>query len=311
MRSYPIALAITALFAASASAQAELHPIAPETQGLIDSGAIHTPDGSWSLSAAQDGCAVQREFRLGDSHITLVMKRLEGRMPVEFALVGGGFEPEERLQAGFQPGRGGLAEFVFIGSASAGEREGVFFAGQPFPAGGFAAPTQDVLARDTRYFIAQNDDGEAVVLRTGRIDLALDALQQCGMEQLARLGVDPQRDLRRDAALTNAGALIPTFSEAYGRAMRQRRGMLEGNLPIRLVIDDAGTLAHCHAGDGLTPRMLREAVCATIRDSGEFTTAMDLNGNPVASTWYTNVVFRTVGLTNWPGADGRNYPARD
>ncbi|RIV86604.1 energy transducer TonB [Aurantiacibacter zhengii] len=299
------------MFASPAAAQAELHPVTPETQALIDSEAIHMPDGSWSLTPALDGCAVQREFRLGDSHVTLVMKRLEGRMPVEFALVGGDFEPEERLQAGFLPGRGGLAEFVFIGSASAGDREGVFFAGQPFPAGGFAAPTEAVLARDTHYFIAQNDDGDAVVLRTGRIDLALDALQQCGMEQLARLGVDPQRDLRRDAALVNSGALSPTLGQAYGMAMRQRRGMLEGNLPIRLVIDDTGTLAHCHAGDGLTPRMLREAVCETIRDSGEFTTAMDVNGNPVASTLYTNIVFRTRSLTNWPGADGRNYRARD
>lgn len=310
MRSYPIALAITALFAAPASAQAELHPITPQAQTLIDGGAIHTPDGSWSLSPAQDGCAVQREFRLGDSHVTLVMKRLEAGMPIEFALVGGGLEPDQPLQAGFEPGRGGLAEFVYIGAASAGERDGIFFAGQPFPAGGFAAPAEAVLARDTRYFIAQNDDA-AVVLRTGRTDLALDTLAQCGEEQLARLGVGPRRSLRRDAALSNPGALIPSFSAAYERAMRQRGGRLEANLPIRLVIAEDGTLAHCQAGDGLTPRLLREAVCATIRDSGELRTALDTDGEPVASTWKTDIVFRAQDRTNWPGADGRNYPARE
>lgn len=317
MRKSEICLAAMAgligLFPISAMAQDDLHPLLPETQALIDSGKIHLPEAQWSLTPAPDGCSVQRNFTLDEDRITLVMKRLQGKMPVEFALVGGGFEPDENLQAEFEPGRSGLAQYEYIGSASAGERVGIFFSGQPFPNGGFAAPTEDVLSRNTRYFIAQNDDSDAIVLRTGRIDLALDALEECGRQQLAQLGVDltRQQTLKRGAVLLNTEELIRPMSHAYGMEMRDQRRTLEGVLRIRLVIDEDGTLAHCHAGDGLTPRALREAVCSIIGENGEFQVALDSDGKPVTDYWITNVVFEARQMENWPGADGTVHRTRD
>ncbi|MWV26274.1 hypothetical protein [Aurantiacibacter rhizosphaerae] len=307
----PVFAVLTAVFAIPVAAQEDLHPINPEAQELIDSGAIHMPDGLWSLSEAVDGCSLQRNFLLDDNRVTLAMKRLQGGYPIEFALVGGEFEPDEPLQAGFQPGRNGLEEHRFIGAASAGDRKGVFFSAQPFPRGGFAAPAQSVLAPDTQYFIAQNDEGYAVVLRTGRIDLALDALEQCGERQLASLGVDLNRPngISRSAVLLNADEFSDQFSRAYGRVIQQQRRNVESDLHIRLVIDGDGTLAHCHAGDGLTPRALREAVCDMVRKNGEFRTALDNNGQPIADTWSTRVAFRI--MMDQPGADGTIHRARD
>ena len=307
----PAIVALTAVLACPVAAQEDLHPINPDAQELIDSGAIHMPDGRWSLKEAVDGCSLQRDFLLEDNRVTLAMKRLQGGFPIEFALVGSEFEPDEPLQAGFQPGRNGLGEHRFIGAASAGDREGIFFSAQPFPRGGFGAPTESILAPDTQYFIAQNDDDDAVVLRTGRIDLALDALEECGERQLASLGVDLARPngVSRNAVLLNAQELGADFSHAYDRVIRQQRRNVESNLHIRLVIDGDGTLAHCHAGDGLTPRALRKAVCDLVRENGEFRTALDNNGRPIADTWSTRVVFRV--MFGQPGADGRVYRERD
>ncbi len=316
---FTIVLAATTGHAAAVSAQVQVPAesrsdveVSPSAQGLIDAGAIHTPRAQWSLREAVDGCSVQREFYLEDDHVTFSMKRLQAGYPIEYALIGGDFDPEDGLQAGFVPGTG-LADFRRAGSASAGEREGVFFAGPVFTMAPDHYVREESFTPETRYFVAQDRDDQAVVLRTGPIDQALQALEDCGIEQLAQLGVDAaeQNQLRSRATITNSAALAQPISREYGNMMRDVRRTVDGILHIRVVIDDGGELAHCHAGDGLTPRALRDAVCDIIREHGKFRPAVGRDGQPKTDFWSTRIIFQPRPLESWPGADGRNYPARD
>ena len=310
MRKPTSALAISVVTALSAplAAQENNIPVSPVALALIDEERIHTPQAAWSLTSAGDGCSVQREFMLDGNHITFVMKRLQPGMPLEYALVGGGFDPEEELQAGFVPGTG-LANFSRIGTASAGNRDGVFFAGPAFPRVDGHYADELSLSTATRYFVVQDGDDHAVVLRTGAVRMAIDALTQCADEQLAALGVRPRgaSEGGQPLRLLNATEIGTMISRPYSRLARVRK--VSGEMPIRVVVNGSGTMVDCQAGDGLIPRALREEVCTIMREQGEYEIAVDGDGQTVVGVFFTNIIFSSLGMT--PGADGRVYRERD
>ena len=304
-----VALSAAAVSPAFAQTDIEVILVSPEAQALIDAEDVYLPEAQWSLSPSPAGCLVQRHFAYDNHRITLAIKRLQPDLPIQYALVGSSFEIDERLQAGFTPGSG-LTEIDRIGSATLGERDGLFFAARTFPRTPDGFPDESALAPDTQFFVAQDLRGDAVVLRTGRIDLALSALEACAANELAALGVDleSRRTFTRYANLLNIGDLMTPLEAAYNRSLRNHRS--GGTLQIRVVIDPAGRVTHCHAGDDLTPRTLREDACEAVRQNGSFQTALNAQGEPVADYSLQTIVFQAPQRYYEPGADGTVWRRR-
>ena len=292
-------------------AQSIPETIAPsaEAQSLLDSDRLYRPDAQWRRTASPAGCSVQREFDLDGERITLAMRRLQPGMPIQYALIGGDFEAGENLEAGFVPGSG-LWRFERLGEATIGEREGVFFAGPAFPPQSDVSESESELGRSVEFFVAQNRKGDAVALRTGRIDLALSALEECAADELGKLGVNVEavHTFSRQPRLSNTPDLMNPLERAYGHYLQNR--LTEGTLRIRMVIDQDGVVKHCHAGDDLTPLALREAVCDVMREKGEFESALDAAGAPTTGYMFQTIRFATPSPWYYPGADGTVWKRR-
>lgn len=274
---------------AAAQTYPNIVPVSEEAQAMIETEAFYLPEGQWSLIPDTDGCSLQRHFTRGGERITLAMKQLEAGMPVQYALIGAGLNEREPFDMGFVPGTG-LAHITRIGEASLGERDGVYFGGQVFPRGEGETVDDAGLAPQTQVFVIQSEDHAPMVLRTGPVHLAMNALAECGRRNLESFGVDTrERQLSQQVQFNNFDEVSAHMSVAYPASAR--RAGLQGPINIRVIVDDTGKVTHCHAGDQLTARALRETACDVMREKGDFAPARDATGGPVTAAFRTRIIF--------------------
>ena len=291
----PLVLA-TAALPAHAQTYPDIVETSEDAQALIAAEEAYLPDGDWRLRRSLDGCSVRRDFTLGEEHVSLTLRRLQPGMPIQYALMGSEFTGEEQIDAGFVPGSG-LAQYTRLVFASMGEREGFVFAGQPFPVPqGETRPDERALGTLTEYFVVQGDEADPIVLRTGPVNPALNALAQCSTDNLTELGVDTRGlgSLLRRASLQNTDEIGAHLQAAYpGNA---RRDGQQGPVLTRVIVDSSGQVTHCHVASYMTARRLREAACETLRDHGVFEPALNFRGEPTTDFFVMNVIFYLSGL---------------
>ena len=289
--SFSIATALGVLFSASAHAQfnPDIVKLADETRELIDLGRVHMPDGQWSLSRSDDGCAVRRTFRLDNDEVVLSINRLQPGLPVQYALFGTRLNVRDTVQGGFTPGSG-LAHFTRLASATLGERRGITFAGQPFPTGSEERADERALAPEVRYFVVQGSE-DPIVLRTGPVHRALNALADCAAEQLASYGVPLDRlgERSRPVELLNNEEF-----EAHLRASFPAR--VQGPVEIRAIVDGEGRVTHCHVATHISAQSLRETACSVTQKHARFEPALDGAGQPMTDFYISRIIFWSQGL---------------
>ena len=275
----------------------------------VADGEVFLPEQQWALSRRGAQCSVRRHFTRSGERVTLIMERLQPEFPVRFMLVGAELDLRDGIAAGFVPG-GTIEGFTRWGTMRMGEREGVFLVGYPLQDEEGDARPYDERAAATEHFVAQGRRDDVVVLRSGRVDLALDALENCAAEQLQAFGVDPySATIVAPAQLLNGEALVAPLGTAYSRYLR--RGTTVGAYRARLIVDAAGEVVHCHAGDSSIARQLREDTCEVLTAHARSTPARDAQGNAIPSYHLQLVRFELAnGGATWPGADGTTWRHR-
>ncbi len=147
---------------------------------------------------------------------------------------------------------------------------------------------ESVHAARVQHFVVQGEEGEPIVLLTGPISGPLTMLADCATEGLASLGVDT--DARGTSPRLINSEVVGAWMRANypGGAIRDGR---QGPVPVRIVVGPDGRATHCHVGNYLTARVLRDAACDAFTQTAEYEPARDAQGQPVTAAYYTQAIF--------------------
>ncbi|MFC4291241.1 energy transducer TonB [Sphingorhabdus arenilitoris] len=155
-----------------------------------------------------------------------------------------------------------------------------------FPSDRYAAVQQLVIGKPLR---------QSVILRTGPLDKAFAAMDQCIDNLITYWGIDPEkhRTLTRYAVpASNPGNWVR--ADDYPRDM-----LFSGQAAIvefRLNVGSDGQPSACNIQATTRPKEFDDAVCKSLMKRASFEPALDSAGQPMNSFWTNTVIFQLPGL---------------
>ncbi|KLE34374.1 hypothetical protein [Aurantiacibacter luteus] len=300
-RLFRLAMALAALAApvAAPAQESDLSPPSAATRQAFASGEVYRPVGLWARSSSERRCGVIRDFERNGERVSLQVQRLHPHTGAQFVLAGTDLQAREEVSAAFWPSAG-LTTFTRVGSATIGERPGIYFAGDHLPSTVATGTGEIPAAQRVGYFVAEGSDGRSYVLETGPVHEALTAIDSCVEARLDALGID----LERHAAVSEPARIadIPAFTRELQRIYRDHPNR-EGRMWLRIGVDSGGRLVDCASSDDLMPVQLQRAVCAALGREGRLVPARDAAGEPMTDFFFQAIGFEWAG-GNWPNADG-------
>lgn len=306
------------------AASAAIATIISAAPGAAQDGASRTftMQGSWTLDAGDDYCRLAGTFADGSDEIALALERNRAENFARLILVGDALVTYRGTQAlgySYLP-EGGDRSAMFLRSETGDGTPyfnlgTVIFGANPFaapaagpaaaapvpaapPEGGFVLPPYD---REAELAYGAGIEGIAITeglrepirIATGNMRAPLEALQACADDLLRVWGLDfnaHRAMTRRAAPVGNAYEWLATNTIGFGDF-----ALLAGGAnPIRVMVDAAGEPTSCHAHWPTLDARKNERICEQIMENGEFTPALDAEGQPMASYWMVDPAF---GLT--------------
>jgi hypothetical protein len=290
-----IGLAIAFIAAASGWAQ----PTAAKTLELA-------PTSPWTVHYDEDSCVLLRVFGEGDERSQLEMRRFGPDIRLQTTVMTKASRMTNREDFRFRLGDEGEWEDV--------ERPlyadfGDSFNGVIFSHTLLDHPLDNPKPEDWDRFHIENDvpamEAEAgaklnsltisrafsdqLILKTGRLDKPLLALNECIDELLTHW------DINAEAHKTRSRSALPVNMKKAVRMIDYPPKMLEQSLPglvnIRLDIDETGQVTQCHIQMPLSDPEFEETSCADIQHGFGFDPALDKDGKPMKSYYVTSVHF--------------------
>lgn len=274
--------------------------------------------GSWTLDAGDDYCRLAATFTDGDDEIGFALERNRAENFARLILIGEPlvtFRGTDALGYSYLPdGRQRRAMFLRSETAEGNpyfNLGNVFFGPDPFappsqeeaipppsaPAG-FAVPPYDRAAE--REFAASIDgiaieDGlrQPIRLDTGNMEAPIEALQACADDLLRVWGLDfaKHRDMtRRASPVGNAWEWLATGTISF----RDFPLLGGGANPVRVMVDAQGQPTACEVHWPSLSERTNRRICSQIMENGEFTPALDADGNAMASYWMVDPIFGLV-----------------
>ncbi len=307
----------TALAASAAILAASTGPVLAQ-----EAPRVFERDGPWALDAGEDSCRLARSFTDGESTLALAMERNRADNMVRLVLVSDAirtFRTADQIGYSYLPANDqrsamfvrsetadGQAYFnlgnIFIGpdpfAAFAAGPGGGPGAGGPPPGGGagdmpaMVIPPYDREAEQefaaTIRGIALNEGLlQPIRIEIGSLGGAIEALQACTDDLLRSWGLDweaHQTMTRRAAPVGPAYEWIPRGTVGF-----QDFGKFGGaSNPFRVMVDASGQPTSCHVHWPTLEARQNDAICEAIMENGEFTPALDADGEPMASYWMTD-----------------------
>lgn len=132
--------------------------------------------------------------------------------------------------------------------------------------------------------------GAPVELNVGRMDVPLKEMRKCVDELYKTWGLDPAQQM----ALTRFASPLPSAvrrtQEDY--PSRQRMNGISAFVPVRLLVSADGNASSCVVQSAVD-QDFKAAVCSHL--AGKYEPALDAKGNPIASMYYTSVLYLMQG----------------
>lgn len=265
------------------------------------------PSSPWTMNYADDYCRLSRSFGEGEQRAILMMDRYAPGVSFRLTLAGTAtraatFGGEAKVQFGpgwneqtipFYSGTLGekLPAWIFAGPArirplteaqnAQVPEEGLADTTQiaPLSAADEAATTQLRFGRPLR---------RPLILHTGPMKQALDAMRACTDELVTHWGVDPEQIKAQSRPAVPRGSPGEWFrSEDYPSDMLSK-GM-QGIIHFRLTIGEDGKPLSCHIQQSTDPDGFDKMVCQRLMQRARFEPALDAEGKPMKA-YYLNTV---------------------
>lgn len=268
------------------------------------------PSSQWIVDYADDSCRLARRFGEGDRQVTLIMDQFTPGDSFKPMLVGKQLVPrDDELVI-----RWGLEEEQKVGVVSGTTRdvptifiEATMKISDIWNAKEFAralaeqhsvhivppigAAREKAVTSVEFHMLAGFD----LVLETGPMDLALDALRKCSWDMVAKWGLDVEQQKRLTRRPTPTRSWSTWFDHRdYPREML-RRG-IQAIVNFRVLVDGTGKPTSCHVQTSSQPQEFDVMVCRSVMKRARFEPALDADGRPVPSYWRQTVNYR-IG---WP-----------
>lgn len=271
-----------------------------------------TMQGSWSLDAGEDYCRLAAVFADGSDEIAFALERNRAENLARLILVGDAIVPYRGSE---EMGYRYLPENVqrtarFLRSET-GDGRAFFNLGliqfDEVPSGppDFTAVynRENELAFATGINALLLDEGlrQPIRIETGYMRGPMQALQACTDDLLRVWGLDyeaHQTMTRRASPVSPAYEWIANGTIGFGDFP-----LLGGGAnPVRVMVSAQGEPTACHVHWPSLDADTNESICEQIMENGEFTPALDAEGNPMASYWTVDPIF---GLTRPFGGRAR------
>jgi hypothetical protein len=274
-----------ALLAAPAAAQAPAEPL------------VMAPSSRWIADYSEDNCALRRSFEAGGDNVVLQLRQYVPGDTFEVSvasdtLARGRENPEVR----FEPDDHWFVVSDALPVSDAGVR-GIQYSDslKRNAAKGelrWAAPDREAREQAITALAVRKAFERDIVLSTGTMRRAMEALRTCTDAMLARWGLDPaaHRTLSRSVVPLDMADWVRKV-QAYYPATRQDRS---GRVHVRLTVGPDGMPVSC-AVRGEADAAFERAACSTMMDYARFEPALDAGGAPVASYFTTAIVYVPIG----------------
>ena len=270
------------------------------------------PSGKWIVDYADQNCRLARPFGQDDALVTLLMDQFAPGDSFRITFAGkvmGQYNlkspPRGKIQ--FAPNEkptevGGFAAVIgetpaFIGGGSMrltpysetelkSLREAID-KGEWYELPPIGADREKAVKAIEITGLLRNID---LVLETGRMDKAFEALRTCSWDTVKSWGlnVDQQKSRQRGPTPLQRLATLIRSDDYPPKLLRQGQ---EGFVNVRLIISDSGLVESCAVQRATKSKEFEDLVCAKLSERARFKPAIDASGKNIRSFYTQAVVF--------------------
>lgn len=266
---------------------------------------VFKASSAWALDYGDDYCRLMRDFSDGTETIGLFIERTQPGPVMRLIVVGDGVKlfrgsqeigyrmhpsgaPRTTQRLRFETGSG--QQYLNLGPTT--------FADMPAPMPGAppAMPppyTRAGEAADAAKIAGVSLDRglvSPIMMETGALGGAAEALQACADDLIASWGLDADKhkQLTRPAmpAAPTAG-WISGDTIPFGDFAK----LAGGNNDLRVMIDKTGKATSCHIQWPSLDAAINERICKSVMEKSAFMPALDQQGEALDSYWTTSVFF--------------------
>lgn len=251
---------------------------------------VFEPSGAWVMDDQEEVCTLRRPFVAGDASLILQFSSRDlgnyvdvilasSNLRTDEAKVTYQFLPDAEPRDPRNPRVGSLGE----------ELRGVRFAGT------MREPAGDAQSKATTWSIVERQQREAtisglqvdgvfekpVLLRTGAMDAAMDAMRSCVDDLYVSWGFNPRiADATAvPASRLNSYDLARRANNAYPRKFA--RSGISARVNVLVSVGSDGRPTNCHARNPQPYPEFEKVVCETIMKHARYEPARDADGNAV------------------------------
>lgn len=278
---------------------------APFSQAAAQDARIFKPSSVWALDYGDDYCRLMRDFSDGDRTVGLFVERTQPGPLMRLIVIGDGvrlFRGSQQIGYRMHPAGAPRTVQRLRSETSDGQQYlnlgPTMFADAVAPAAGSPPAMPPPYSREAEIEAARAISGiyldrglaQPVLLETGELAAAAQALQTCADDLIASWGLDPEKhkNLTRPAmpAQPTAGWIsadtVPftEFAKLGG-----------GNNEVRVMIDATGKATSCHIQWPSIGEAINARICSSVVENSSFLPALDNQGQGLDSYWIASVFF--------------------
>ncbi|KPL66961.1 hypothetical protein SZ64_01950 [Erythrobacter sp. SG61-1L] len=267
------------------------------------------PDRPWTLDYAEERCSLIRHFGNEKKGLQLQIDSYGSRAKFRF-LVTGNYVPSSNKPAGlisvkFTPddgfrknqdallGKARKWNAVSFGAAflpveDAGLDDEGLSQKEIFQRAAEAESIRQEFEQATDSMTLHFERLQDVHLKMGKMTKPLAALRECIDNLYVSWGLDPAKlHTQSRAPIPDMKSVLQILS-SYPVSMRYSG--TSAFISVRIMVDEHGNATSCVVQNNNADKPFRDAVCNSL--ASRFEPALDADGNPIASFYQTNVIYR-------------------
>jgi hypothetical protein len=263
------------------------------------------PAGPWAIDYGDQSCRLIRDFSGGTGRVTLAFERFAPGPDIRLGVAGLTLLHPDTVVARIRYGAQAQPQTSDVyKSRLADGRDSFLLWSAPL----LVEPVPKFTDKAARNPFRPLDDPELAVAATidrlqfidgvsghpvidlGPMEEPIRALQACTADLMKHWNIDPQklRTMSRQATPAKSPSMWVTADDLRGSQLKQYK---PAEMNLRLIVDEQGKVAACHA-DLDVPDAFGQATCVAIIRRAHFEPALDADGKPMRTIWIASVRYQ-------------------